>query len=97
MRLSGYFPGLGQYYAGYPAKGTTSILLHATFGLVLVESIISGLYVTSVVYGLNPILRFYIGGKQNGYHLSENHNNKQTSKLKTKYLKNITQLTEKLN
>ncbi len=97
MHLSGLFPGLGQYYAGYPTKGTTSILLHATFGFVLVESIISGLYVTSVIYGLNPILRFYVGGKQNGYHLTEDYNNKQISQLKNKYLRNINLLTNRFD
>jgi TM2 domain-containing membrane protein YozV len=87
--LSGFFPGAGQFYTGYPLKGAASILLHASFGLIAVESVISGLYVTGVVFGLNPVLRLYLGGKQNSYRLAEANNIKQIQKIKNMYLKNI--------
>lgn len=87
--LSGFFPGIGQYYAGYPLKGTASILLHASFGLIAVESVISGMYVAGVVFGLNPVMRLYLGGKQNSYRLAEANNDKHILKIKNIYLKNI--------
>lgn len=87
--LSGFFPGIGQYYAGYPLKGTASILLHASFCLVAIESIISGMYITSIIYGLNPVVRLYLGGKQNSYRLADAKNNKQILKIQKKYLTDI--------
>jgi tetratricopeptide (TPR) repeat protein len=88
-RLSGFFPGTGQFYAGYPLKGSASILLHSSFCFIAVESVLSGMYITGVVYGLYPILRFYAGGKSNSYRLAEQHNNKQVLKIKKKYLEKI--------
>jgi hypothetical protein len=88
-RLSGFFPGLGQYYAGYPLKGSSSILLHAAFGFITVESVLSKLYITGLVYGLYPEFRFYFGGKQNSYRLADKKNSKLDEKTKKMYLEKI--------
>jgi TM2 domain-containing membrane protein YozV len=93
--FSGFFPGIGQFYTGYPAKGITSILLHAAFCLVTIESIISGMYITGIVYGLSPVIRLYMGGKQSSYRFAEENNNKQILEIKKKYLNTIQLLMEK--
>jgi hypothetical protein len=95
--LSGFFPGMGQFYTGYPLKGTSSIVLHAAFCLITVESILSGMYITGIVYGLYPVARLYLGGKHNSYNLAEAKNSKQVLRLKKQYQSNIQLLMEKYN
>ncbi|PKP22685.1 MAG: hypothetical protein CVU05_02920 [Bacteroidetes bacterium HGW-Bacteroidetes-21] len=88
-RLSTFFPGIGQMYAGSSAKGITSIMLHAAFVFVLVEGVVTGFYVAGAVYGLMPIFRFYIGGRQNSYTLAKDRNSDMSKVLKDRYMELI--------
>jgi len=89
IKLSGYFPGLGQIYSGYPFRGITSLVLISAFTSVAVIGIMSGLYVTSVVWGLLPVIKLYLGGRQFSYKLANKKNEENTNLLKQEYLKII--------
>lgn len=92
--LSSILPGLGQFYGGYPAKGTTSFLLFSGFGLVSVYEIIYGYYLTASIFGVYPLVRFYIGGQQLSYTLALKKNSERTDLCKQAYRNIIMKLTK---
>jgi len=84
MHLSACIPGLGQMYAGYPAKGLTSFgFVVASVGIAT-ASVLGQLYVLAVVAGIYPASRFYNGGKHLSYSLAEKHNLHERTVVKDK-------------
>ncbi|MCF8218233.1 MAG: hypothetical protein K9J21_04555 [Bacteroidales bacterium] len=73
-RLSGYMPGLGQFYAGKPWKGINSFLLNAGFLGYAGYCVYHKRYVTSVFSGLEFFVSFYTGGKRNAYSIVQKQN-----------------------
>ena len=86
------FPGLGQFYAGKPLKGIVSLVLTAGFLTFGIYNFNEGYYVMSVLSGLFPALKFYSGGKQLAYKLSEKENASRIQKIKLIYRKTIYEL-----
>jgi len=84
-RLGGFFPGLGQVYAGYPGKAFISLILQAGCAGAVFLCWRSGMYLTGTVYGLYPLIRFYQGGKINGRTLAEKRNRKREEALAGQY------------
>lgn len=88
-RLSSVLPGLGMIYAGYPFRGITSFVLTAGSVVFGVYNIYYGYYVTSVVFGAYPYLRFHTGGRRLSEVLAYRHNYIEAGKLKKKYREEI--------
>jgi hypothetical protein len=84
-RLSGYFPGAGQAYAGNFWKGLLSFTLTAGSAAFGVYNIANDFYVMGVVSGLYPGLKFYSGGKRLAEKIAIEENTKKTEQLKTEY------------
>lgn len=97
QRLSSYLPGAGQMYAGSPFKGVTSFMLTGGFSAATVMFCLQGFYVSGLVYGLMPVIRFYSGGKHYSYKLACNKNEEAIQQLKEKYMNCIRQLDLKKN
>lgn len=83
--LSAFMPGSGQIYSGYTGKGIISILLHAGTGYIAVAGFMSGIYIVPTVFGVYPLLRFYIGGQIMSENLARRKNLENEEDLKTLY------------
>ncbi|HTA84328.1 MAG TPA: hypothetical protein VK783_15395 [Bacteroidia bacterium] len=88
-RLSSILPGLGETYAGYPFKGFTSFILNAGFLVFTGYNIYTGYYVTGVISGFFPFIKFHAGGKRLSAILADEHNEKESGILKKKYWEDI--------
>ncbi len=88
-RLSAFLPGLGEIYAGYPAKGITSFLLNAGFLAFTGYNIYYHYYITSVFSGFLPVSKFYGGGKRLSTNLADRHNDQEINKIKRLYSNEI--------
>ena len=64
VRSSSYLPGLGLMKLGYYRKGFSSLGLCVGALGFTAYNIITGYYVTSVLSGFDPCLKFYKGGKR---------------------------------
>ena len=91
-RLSSFIPGLGEIKAGYPVKGVTSLLINSGLLLFTGYNFYYGFYLTGIISGGLPLLKFYGGGKRLSERLAEEHNEKEKKKLKNKYDKLIKEL-----
>lgn len=80
-RLSGYIPGLGQFYAGKPWKGINSFLLNAGFLGYATYCGFNKLFFSAVFTGLEFFASFYSGGKRNAQSIVRKEN--------TQYIKNL--------
>ncbi|MGM0612021.1 MAG: hypothetical protein ACQESM_00780 [Bacteroidota bacterium] len=80
-RLSGYLPGLGQFYAGKPWKGINSFLLNAGFLGYTAYCVYNKLYVSSVFSGLEFLISFYTGGKRNAKSIVQEKNAQSIQEL----------------
>jgi hypothetical protein len=56
-------PGRGLIKSGYTSKGVTNILLQTAFAGFAVYNIYTGYYFTAFFSGIQPMRRFYNGGK----------------------------------
>lgn len=84
-RLSAFLPGLGEIYAGYPAKGITSFVLNAGFLVFAGYNFYWGYYITGYVAGIFPMTKFYGGGKRLSANLADYHNLEKSGKIKKQY------------
>jgi hypothetical protein len=91
-RMSSVLPGLGEVYAGYPFKGITSFILNGGFLFFAGYNFYAGYYITGVVSGLYPFIKFHSGGKRLSAILADMHNTKESGKLKNKYREEINSL-----
>lgn len=64
VRNSSYLPGLGLMRLGYYRKGFSSLGLCVGALGFTTYNIITGYYVTSLLSGFDPFLKFYKGGKR---------------------------------
>lgn len=87
--LSAFLPGLGQTYSTYPLKGFTSLVLNSGFIYITTYAILNSYYVTAVVYGIFPLLKFYNGGKRLSGKLANNKNEIRKQALQEHYKKVI--------
>jgi hypothetical protein len=62
VRMSTFFPGLGQTYAGYPAEGALSFCSIAATSAVALYGLLNQYYFTSFVLGNYIVGKFYQGG-----------------------------------
>jgi len=86
-RLSGYFPGVGQTYAGNFWKGALSLTLTAGFATFGIYNFTNEFYVMGIVSGLYPGMKFYAGGKKLAEKNAEEENSKKLELLKIEYRK----------
>lgn len=93
-RFSAFFPGMGQIKAGYPIKALTSFLIQSGLVFFIGYNFYAGFYLTGIVSGSIPLLKFYSGGKKLSAILAEEHNDKEIRKLKRTYSKVITSVTQ---
>ncbi len=94
FRLGGYFPGLGQAFAGYPGKALISLLLQAGCAGICYLSYREGMYLSGTIYGFYPLIRFYRGGKINGQTLAEKKNRKREEALAEQYRKVLEEILQ---
>lgn len=73
-RLSMLLPGLGQLYSKAPLESLLSLALISTGGYFVVQSFISGYYITTFTYGTGILQAFYIGGFKRAEYLAERSN-----------------------
>lgn len=64
VRSSSYLPGLGLMKLGYYRKGFSSLGLCVGALGFTAYNVITGYYVTSLLSGFDPFLKFYKGGKR---------------------------------
>jgi hypothetical protein len=62
MRMSTFFPGLGQTYAGYPGEGLISFGAVTVTSAVALIGILNQYYFTSIFLGNYVFAKFYQGG-----------------------------------
>lgn len=74
-------PGLGQAYAGFPAKGTGSLALVAAGAAYAVLSFTTGYPVTAVLTGLGSSAVFFTGGMKYAQHLAARKNETKKNAL----------------
>lgn len=84
--LSALFPGSGQVYARNGKKGIISLLLQSASIAITVAAATNELYLTGVVFGIYPFLRFYSGGKLNARMMAQQYNTNKENDLKNRYL-----------
>jgi hypothetical protein len=87
IRMSTFFPGLGQCYAGYYGEGISSFLVISASAGAMVLGIIYQYYFTSILTGNLLIGKFYQGGIKRSEFLAEKHNYKK-SKTYNEFLRN---------
>lgn len=81
-RLSLFFPGLGQAYAGKPLRGVSSFVLVAGSAAFFGISVSQGYYVSGTFTGLGLFSRFYSGGARYAGRLAEAYNERKTTTYK---------------
>jgi hypothetical protein len=81
VKMSTFFPGLGQTYAGAPAEGLFSFMALVACTGAMVYGIINQYYFTSVVLGNILIGKFYQGGLKRTEFLVEKKNYQRTNKF----------------
>lgn len=64
VRSSSYLPGLGLMKLGYYKKGFSNLGLCVGALGFTTYNIVTGYYITSVLSGFDPFLKFYKGGKR---------------------------------
>ncbi len=94
-QLSAFLPGAGQWKAGYTGKAVLSIGLHLSFAGFIVYQALGGYYVTAVVSGILPLLKFYRGNKQLAESLAMRKNKQLEEGLEDKYRKVLSSLSSK--
>lgn len=62
LKMSTFFPGLGQTYAGYPGEGIFSFGAIVFTGAAMVAGVFYQYYFTSVMLGNVIVAKFYQGG-----------------------------------
>lgn len=80
-RLSGFLPGLGQFYAGKPWQGINSLMLNSLSLGYATYCGLNKMYASSVFTGLNLFMAFYSGGKRNAYSIVNNQKANEIKKL----------------
>jgi len=88
-RMSAILPGLGETYAGYPFKGFTSFIINGGFLFFAGYNFYTAYYVTGVISGLYPFIRFHAGGKRLSAILADRHNDIESGKVKKQYWEEI--------
>jgi hypothetical protein len=88
-RMSSILPGLGEAYAGYPFKGITSFILNGGFLFFAGYNFYANYFITGIVSGLYPFIKFHSGGKRLSAILADEHNANESGKLKNKYREEI--------
>ncbi len=73
-RISTFFPGFGQCYAGYYAEGISSFFAITVIAGAMVAGIIYQYYFTSIFVGNLLIGKFYLGGIKRAEFLAEKYN-----------------------
>ncbi|MBA3681286.1 MAG: hypothetical protein H0W73_09005 [Bacteroidetes bacterium] len=73
-RISTFFPGFGQCYAGNYAEGISSFFAIAVIAGAMVAGVIYQYYFTSIFVGNLLIGKFYLGGIKRAEFLAEKYN-----------------------
>lgn len=84
-RLSAFVPGAGAFYAGYPFKGTVSFIIDGGIVVLATYLAINELYITALVSGALPLLKFYTGNKRLAESLAYRRNLSNELKIKGNY------------
>jgi hypothetical protein len=87
-RLSAFFPGAGQWMAGYPEKSLLSTGLHLAVAGFIVYQALGGYYITAAVSGVLPLVKVYRGNKLLAEKLAIRKNSQSDEVMKRAY-KNV--------
>lgn len=91
-RMSAFLPGLGSMYAGYPLKGTASLLINGAFAGGTALLVVNQLYITAAVTGFLPLSKLYRGNIKLSEQLTHRKNDLFELKLKQRYYKTLLEL-----
>ncbi|MFO8053584.1 MAG: hypothetical protein R6U19_00280 [Bacteroidales bacterium] len=92
VRLSSYFPGAGQVYAGYFFDGLLNFGLQLASLSLAVYAGYYQYYITGYVGGLAIFQSFYFGGRSRAEFLAEKHNKIEYQKFNQELNKTLNQL-----
>jgi hypothetical protein len=80
-RLSGFVPGLGQLYAGYPLDAMASAAINLGALTLGIYNVLNGFPISGYMSGAGLIYAFYIGGQKRAMFLCEKRNYKTRREL----------------